>query len=46
MAVELQVAVLEPVEVDVDNIGSKDVLGLRFVLYVLSAKVSVDVALS
>ena len=50
VAVEVQVAVLDPGEGDVDNTGSKDVHGLRFVLYVLSAKVSVvlqvDVALS
>ena len=50
MAVEVQIAVPEPGEGGVDNIGSKDVLGLRFELFVLSIKVSVvlqvDVALS
>ena len=47
---EVQVAVPEPGEGAVDNIGSKDMLGLGFVLFVLSTKVSVvlqvDVALS
>jgi len=41
VAAEVQVAVLEPGEGDADNIISKDVLGPRFVLHVLSVKVSV-----
>ena len=47
---EVQVAVPEPGEGAVDNIRSKDVLGLRLELFVLSTKVSVvlqvDVVLS
>lgn len=40
MAVDVQVAVLEPGEGDADNIISKDVLGPRFVSHVLSQGVS------